>query len=188
MTDATILHRVDQTSYEAGLDPAQTSHTVRVWQLMPFRTEWTAVLPVRPGHEVKLRDLVRGMLARCPGIDGGPPRNAVGLLEHTGGRRGMRYDPAERRTWPEAPLYLEFMPAGSDMVYAHYDLAYQILASAAPGLVDAHWYAILSQCEDVLDRWEIAGGRLYFERLQTDEDHAREVLAAIEPSLAGAVR
>ncbi|MFY0538015.1 hypothetical protein [Nannocystis pusilla] len=98
----------------------------------------------------------------------------------------MRYDPAERRAWPDAALYLEFMPAGSDMVYAHYDLAYQILASVAPRLADARWYAILSQCEDILDIWQIAGGRLSFERLLTEENRAAEVLAALEPSLAPA--
>ena len=183
-----ILHRIDQAAYEAGVDPSETSHTVRVWQLAPIRTEWTAVVPVRPGHEDEVRELVKEMLSGCLGVDGGPPRNAVGLLERWAGRRGMRYSPGERASWPEAGLYLEFMPAGSDMVYAHYGLAYVILARAAPLLADARWYAILSQYEDILDRWELVEGRLRFGRLLTEENRAGEVLAALEPSLAGALR
>ncbi|WP_434421871.1 hypothetical protein [Nannocystis pusilla] len=181
-----ILDRIDQRAYEAGLGPSEPAHTVRVWQVAPIRAEWTAVLPVAPGHEEKVRARVRAMLAAFPGPGGDPPRNAIGLLERGAGRRGMPYRPAERRAWPDAALYLEFMPAGSDMVYAHYDLAYQILASVAPRLADARWYAILSQCEDILDIWQIAGGRLSFERLHTEEDRAGEVLAALEPSLAPA--
>ncbi|MCY0994104.1 hypothetical protein OV203_43650 [Nannocystis sp. ILAH1] len=181
-----ILDRIDQRAYEAGLAPSEPAHTVRVWQVAPIRTEWTAVLPVAPGHEDEVRARVGALLAACPGPGGDPPRNAIGLLERGAGRRGMAYRPAERRAWPDAALYLEFMPAGSDMVYAHYDLAYQILASVAPRLADARWYAILSQCEDVLDIWQIAGGRLIFERLYTEENRAAEVLAAFEPSLAPA--
>jgi hypothetical protein len=163
------------------------SHTIRVWQLAPIRTEWTAVMPVKRGHEERVRLLVTAMLAEVAGPGGGPPRNAVGLLGRREGRRGCRYDPGERKSWPEAELYVEFMPAGSDMVYAHYNLAFRILDSAARWLADAKWYAILSQCEDVLDRWEIAGGKLRFERLITEEDRAREVLVKLQPSLAAAV-
>lgn len=135
-------------------------HTVRVWQVAPIRGEWTAVLPVRAGCEAAARQLVSEALAQHPDLSGGPPRNAIGLLEPQAGRRGMRYDPGERAAWPAAALYLEFMPAGADMVYAHYDLAHDILERAAPLLADALWYAILTQCEDMLDRWQIAAGRL----------------------------
>ncbi|WP_100792990.1 hypothetical protein [Nannocystis exedens] len=61
MTEAElILDRIDQRAYEAGLQPAEPAHTVRVWQVAPIRTEWTAVLPVAPGHEdeVRARDFV----------------------------------------------------------------------------------------------------------------------------------
>jgi hypothetical protein len=97
-----ILHRIDQAAYEAGVDPSETSHTVRVWQLAPIRTEWTAVVPVRSGHEDEVRELLIKLLSGCPGVDGGPPRNAVGLLERWACRRGMRYAPGERASWPEA--------------------------------------------------------------------------------------
>lgn len=177
-----VLERVEQSAFAARLDPSQRSHTVRVWQFAPIRTERTAVIPVRPGCEDALQRLVHEALAQHAGPDGQPPRNAVGLLARWAGRRGMGYDPDERASWPEAALYLEFMPAGSDMVYARYDLAYQVLASAAPLLVDARWVAILSQCEDILDRWELADGRLRFERLVTEEDCARLVLEQLEPS------
>ncbi|NMO13568.1 hypothetical protein HPC49_00450 [Pyxidicoccus fallax] len=160
-------------------------HTVRVWQVAPIRTRWTAVLPVRAGREEAARRLVTGALARNPDMGGEPPRNAVGLLEPEAGRRGMRFDPSERASWPPAALYLEFMPAGSDMVYAQYELAHHILEGAAPLLVDARWYAILTQCEDILDCWEISAGRLRYERHQTEEDQARELLQQLEPSLRG---
>jgi hypothetical protein len=181
--DDLILARVAQADHEARLDPSESSHTVRVWQVAPIRSEWTAVVPVRAGHEDAARRLVTETLARHPGIDGGPPRNAIGLLGRREGRRGMRFDPGERRSWPEAALYLEFMPAGSDMVYARYALAYLVLQRAAPLLADARWYTLLSQCEDIVDRWEIAGGALRFERLLTEEDRGREVLASLDPSL-----
>jgi len=183
-----ILQRIDQAEFEAHLDPAEMSNTIRVWQVAPICTEWTAVVPVRAGHEEAARRLVGEALARVPGPDGGRPRNAVGLLERNEGRRGMRYDPGERSKWPDASLYLEFMPAGSDMVYAHYALAYRILAIAAPCLVDARWYALLSQCEDVLDCWEIAGGSLRFERLLTEENWGREVLELLDPSISAVER
>ena len=166
----------------------ETMHTVRVWQVAPIRTEWTAVLPVRAGREEEARQLVSELLANHPNMSGGPPRNAVGLLEPQAGRRGMRFNPSERAAWPKAALYLEFMPAGADMVYAHYDLAQHILESAAPLLEDALWYAILTQCEDILDRWEIASGRLLYDRRLTDENEAHAVLEAIEPALRGRVR
>ncbi len=126
-------------------------------------------------------------LTQHPDLSGGPPRNAIGLLEPQAGRRGMRYDPGERAAWPAAALYLEFMPAGADMVYAHYDLAQDIRERAAPLLADALWYAILTQCEDMLDRWQIAAGRLTYERRLTEEDEARAALEAIEPALRGRV-
>jgi hypothetical protein len=160
-------------------------HTVRVWQVAPIRAEWTAVLPVRAGREEAARRLVTEALAQNPDMGGGPPRNAVGLLEPGAGRRGMRFNPGERASWPPAALYLEFMPAGADMVYAQYDLAHHILERTAPLLVDALWYAILTQCEDTLDRWEIAAGRLLYERHQTEEEQARALLQQLEPSLRG---
>lgn len=178
-----VTHRIDQAAFAASLQPEQMSHTIRVWQVAPIRGEWTAVMPVRPGCEAQVQQLVREALAQISGPGGGPPRNAIGVLEPQGSRRGARYVPGSRAHWPAAALYLEFMPAGSDMVYAHYDLAYRILADAAPLLGDARWYAILSQCEDVLDRWDITDGVLRFERLLTEEDCARLVLAQLEPSL-----
>ncbi|MCP3138169.1 hypothetical protein [Pyxidicoccus xibeiensis] len=163
-------------------------HTVRVWQLAPIRTGWTAVLPVRAGREEAARRLVTEALAQNPDMGGEPPRNAVGLLEPGAGRRGMQFNPSERASWPPAALYLEFMPAGSDMVYAQYELAQHILESAAPLLEDARWYAILTQCEDILDRWELTAGRLRYERQLTDEEQARELLQQLEPSLRGRLR
>lgn len=165
----------------------ETMHTVRVWQLAPISGEWTAVLPVRAGREAAARRVVDEALAHNPGIGGGPPRNAVGLLEPQGSRRGMRHKPGERAAWPKAALYLEFMPAGADMVYAQYALAQFILERAAPLLEDGLWYAILTQCEDILDRWEISGGRLIYDRRLTEENEARAVLEAIEPALRGRV-
>ncbi|HEX8706133.1 MAG TPA: hypothetical protein VF815_45280 [Myxococcaceae bacterium] len=162
-----------------------TTHTVRVWQVAPMRAEWTAVLPVRAGREEAARRLVSEALERNPDMGGGPPRNAVGLLEPKAGRRGMRFNPAERASWPPAGLYLEFMPAGADMVYAQYDLAQHILERAAPLLEDARWYTILTQCEDLLDCWELTGGRLLYERHHTEEDRARALLQQLEPSLRG---
>lgn len=177
--------RVEQAAFAAGLRPAETSHTIRVWQVAPIHEAWTAVVPVRAGQEAAARRVVDEWLASVRGVDGGPPRNCVGLLERQAGRRGMRYSPGERRTWPEAALYLEFMPAGSDMVYAHYGLAYRVLEAAAPLLEDARWYAIVSQCEDILDRWEIVDGCLRFERLITEDDCARTLLELIEPGVSG---
>jgi|LNFM01.1.fsa_nt_gb hypothetical protein len=179
-----VTGRIDQATFAASLDPAELSHAVRVWQVAPICETDTAVLPVRNGCEARARELVLAALERVPGPDGRPPRNAIGVLEPGGSRRGMRFVQGSRASWPTAELYLEFMPAGSDMVYAHYALAYRVLADAAPLLMDARWYAVLSQCEDVVDRWDIVDGALRFERLLTEEDHARIVLAQLEPSLA----
>lgn len=179
-----VEDRVTQVQFAAELDPSRMAHTVRVWQVAPIRDEWTAVIPMRAGQEEAAREQVAAMLATVAGPGGGSPRNAVGLLERHAGRRGTRFDPADRARWPEAALYLEFMPAGADMVYAHYELAYVILETAAPLLADACWYAILSQCEDVVDRWEIADGVLRFERLRTAENRAREVLELLDPTIA----
>src|SRR5262245_4454134 len=98
-----ILRRYGREEFAAGLDPSRTSHTVRVWQLHPIRAEWTAVVPVRPEAVPALQRLVTEMLASFPGIDGLPSRNAVALLGPTASRRGMRYRPEERVSWPKAP-------------------------------------------------------------------------------------
>lgn len=188
MLPALVTGRVDQATFSASLDPTAQSHTVRVWQVAPICETDTAVLPVRTGCEERVRAIVLAALERVTGPDGRPPRNAIGLLDPCGSRRGMRFVPGSRASWPTAELYLEFLPAGSDMVYAHYALAYRVLADVAPLLVDARWYAVLSQCEDVVDRWDIVDGALRFERLLTDEDHARLVLAQLEPSLAESLR
>ncbi|AFE04895.1 hypothetical protein COCOR_02882 [Corallococcus coralloides DSM 2259] len=160
-------------------------HTVRVWQVAPVHTRWTAALPVRAGREEEARRLVTEALARNPDMGGGPPRNAIGLFEPGAGRRGLRFLPSDSAPRLPAALYLEFMPAGADMVYAQYELAHRILESAAPLLEDARWYAILTQCEDILDCWELAAGRLRYERHLTEEEQAREMLQQLEPSLRG---
>ncbi|NTX40541.1 hypothetical protein HUA78_39555 [Myxococcus sp. CA033] len=160
-------------------------HTVRVWQVAPLHTRWTAMLPVRAGREEEARRLVAEALARNPDMGGGPPRNAIGLFEPGSGRRGPRFNLSDSAPLPPASLYLEFMPAGADMVYAQYALAQRILESAAPLIEDARWYAILTQCEDILDCWELTAGRLRYERHLTEEEQARELLQQLEPSLRG---
>ncbi|AKF85990.1 hypothetical protein MFUL124B02_19760 [Myxococcus fulvus 124B02] len=158
-------------------------HTVRVWQVAPVHTEWTAVLPVRAGREEEGRRLVTEALARNPDMGGGPPRNAIGLFEPGPGRRGPRFHSGDSAPRLSAALYLEFMPAGPDIVYAQYELAHRILESSAPLLEDARWYAILTQCEDILDCWALVAGRLRYERHLTEEEQARELLQQLEPSL-----
>lgn len=44
-----------------------------------------------------------------------------------------------------------------------------------------------TQCEDILDRWEISSGRPIDARRLTEEDEGRAALAAIEPALRGCV-
>ncbi|MCP3064978.1 hypothetical protein LXT21_40015 [Myxococcus sp. K38C18041901] len=160
-------------------------HTVRVWQVTPLHTRWTAMLPVRAGREDEARRWVTEALARNPDMGGGPPRNAIGLFEPGAGRRGPRFLPGDSAPRLSAALYLEFMPAGADMVYAQYELAHRILERVASLLEDARWYAILTQSEDILDCWELAAGRLRYERHLTEEEQAREMLQQFEPSLRG---
>ncbi|GEN12418.1 hypothetical protein MFU01_74550 [Myxococcus fulvus] len=51
-----------------------------------------------------------------------------------------------------------------------------ILERAAPVLEDARWYAILTQCEYILDCWALEAGRLRYEWHLTEEEQARVLL------------